>query len=195
MKIKTQEISFPLLKEKKIRLFIKRIDQIHKYISGNKWFKLKYNLVEAKKQDTHSILTFGGAYSNHIAATAAAGKQYGFHTIGFIRGEANQPLNPTLPYAVDCGMQLRYVSREDYRDKTSKVFAEKYLLDFSDCYLIPEKHIVKVESYHIIEGMADEGFLAGIKYDDNHLLIAVTEKRTKQELDKYVDAMKKVINE
>ena len=84
------------------------------------------------------MLTFGGAHSNHIAATAAAGKQFGFQTIGLIRGEAAQTLNPTLQYAVDCGMHLRYVSREDYRDKNSKGFAEKYLLDFSEYYLIPE---------------------------------------------------------
>ena len=70
MEIKTQEISLPLLKEKGIKLFIKRIDQTHKHVSGNKWYKLKYNLIEAEKKGLQTLLTFGGAYSNHIAATA-----------------------------------------------------------------------------------------------------------------------------
>ena len=133
-----QKLLDPLLDKKAIRLFVKREDLIHERMSGNKWRKLKYNVLEAAAKKNDTLLTFGGAYSNHIAATAAAGKQFGFHTIGLIRGEAAQTLNPTLQYAVDCGMHLRYVSREDYRDKSSKSFSEKYLLDFSDCYLIPE---------------------------------------------------------
>ena len=72
MQIESQEISFPLLKEKCIRLFIKRLDKVHSFISGNKWFKLKYNLIEAKRLGCETLLTFGGAYSNHIAATAFA---------------------------------------------------------------------------------------------------------------------------
>ena len=68
MKIETKEISLPLLDEKEVRLFIKRIDKIHPFVSGNKWFKLKYNLLEAKKQGLNTLLTFGGAYSNHISA-------------------------------------------------------------------------------------------------------------------------------
>ena len=133
-----QKLSDPLLEEKAICLFVKREDLIHQKISGNKWRKLRYNVLEAAEKKYVTLLTFGGSYSNHIAATAAAGKQFGFHTIGLIRGEAALNLNPTLKYAVDCGMQLRYVSREDYRDKTSISFAKKYLSDFSDYYLIPE---------------------------------------------------------
>ena len=138
LKVPLQKVINSLLEEKGLDVFIKREDLIHDRISGNKWRKLYYNLQEADAKKYATLITFGGAYSNHIAATAAAGKQFGFHTIGLIRGEAVQPLNSTLQYAVDCGMQLRYVSREDYRDKTSKAFAEKYLLDFNDCYLIPE---------------------------------------------------------
>ena len=138
LKVPLQKVTDSLLEEKGLDVFIKREDLIHDQISGNKWRKLHYNLQEAAVKKYTTLQTFGGAYSNHIAATAAAGKQFGFQTIGLIRGEAVQPLNSTLKYAVDCGMQLKYVSREDYRDKTSKEFAEKYLLDFSDCYFIPE---------------------------------------------------------
>tara|TARA_Y100001954_G_scaffold193637_1_gene208784 strand:+ start:99 stop:1004 length:906 start_codon:yes stop_codon:yes gene_type:complete len=138
LKVPLQKVTDSLLEEKGLDVFIKREDLIHDRISGNKWRKLYYNLQVASAKKYATLQTFGGAYSNHIAATAAAGKQFGFQTIGLIRGEAVHPLNSTLQYAVDCGMQLRYVSREDYRYKTSKVFAEKYLLNNSDYYFIPE---------------------------------------------------------
>ena len=138
MEIKTQEISLPLLKEKEIKLFIKRTDQTHQHISGNKWYKLKYNLIEAKKQGFKTLLTFGGAYSNHIAATACATKENGFKSIGVIRGEEHLPLNPTLQFAKEQGMHIHYVSRSDYREKTTPDFLEKLKVQFSDFYLIPE---------------------------------------------------------
>ena len=87
MKIESQEISLPILKEKDIRLFVKRLDKVHPFISGNKLFKLRYNLIEAKKLGYTTLLTFGGAYSNHIAATAYAAKENCFKSIGIIRGE------------------------------------------------------------------------------------------------------------
>jgi 1-aminocyclopropane-1-carboxylate deaminase/D-cysteine desulfhydrase-like pyridoxal-dependent ACC family enzyme len=90
---------------------------LHPNISGNKLFKLKYNLQEAINQDKKILLTFGGAFSNHIAATAAAGKEYHFKTIGIIRGEKHSNLNPTLKFASDCGMELHYVSRTLYQNK------------------------------------------------------------------------------
>lgn len=138
IKLPLQKVTDSLLEAKGLDVFIKREDLIHDQISGNKWRKLHYNLEEAAAKKYNTLLTFGGAHSNHIAATAFAGKQFGFQTIGFIRGEATQTLNPTLQYALECGMHLHYLSREDYRNKTSKEFAEKYLLDNSDCYLIPE---------------------------------------------------------
>ena len=138
MEIKTQEISLPLLKEKGIKLFIKRTDQTHKHVSGNKWYKLKYNLIEAKKKGFQTLLTFGGAYSNHIAATACAAKENGFKSIGVIRGEEHLPLNPTLQFAKEQGMHIHYVSRSDYREKTTPDFLEKLKVQFSDFYLIPE---------------------------------------------------------
>lgn len=138
MEIKTQEISLPLLKEKEIKLFIKRTDQTHQHISGNKWYKLKYNLIEAKKQGIETLLTFGGAYSNHIAATACAAQEKSFKSIGIIRGEEHFPLNPTLQFAKDNRMLLRYVSRSDYREKTTPDFLEQLKVKFGDFYLIPE---------------------------------------------------------
>ena len=138
MQIKTEEISLTILKEKEIRLYIKRIDQIYNNISGNKYYKLKYNLIEAKKQGARSLLTFGGAYSNHIAATAYAAKENGFRSIGIIRGEEYSPLNPTLALAKKNGMQLHYVNRDDYRLKSTTSFLNKLKLKFIDFYLIPE---------------------------------------------------------
>lgn len=91
---------------------------IHPAISGNKWFKLKYNLVYAHENGFITLLTFGGAYLNHIYATAAAGKEFGFKTIGIIRGEEHLPLNPTLEFAAGQGMQIVYLNRTDYRKST-----------------------------------------------------------------------------
>ena len=138
MKIETQEISTLLLKEKEVRLFIKRIDKVHPFVSGNKWFKLKYNLIEAQNQGIETLLTFGGAYSSHIAATAFAIKERGFKSIGIIRGEEHLPLNPTLRFAKENGMKLQYVARSAYREKTTPEFLEQLKAQFGDFYLIPE---------------------------------------------------------
>jgi len=138
MKIETNEISLGVLNEKKVRLFIKRIDKIHPYVSGNKWFKLKYNLIEAKKKGFNTLLTFGGAYSNHILATSFAAKENGFSSIGIIRGEEHLPLNPTLRIAINNGMKIHYVNRRYYRDKTSSDFLKKLKARFGDFYLLPE---------------------------------------------------------
>ena len=94
--IPLEKIKEDFLKEKNIQLYILREDLTHPEISGNKWRKLKYNIIEAQEKGFDTILTFGGAFSNHIAATAAAGKKYGLKTIGIIRGEEHLPLNPTL---------------------------------------------------------------------------------------------------
>ena len=138
MKIETEEISIPLLIEKEVRLFIKRIDKVHPFVSGNKWFKLKYNLIEAQMQDLDTLLTFGGAFSNHISATAYAAKEKGFKSIGIIRGEEHLPLNPTLHFAKQNGMELHYLSRSDYRKKTNPEFLELLKAQFGCFYLIPE---------------------------------------------------------
>ncbi|MEL7241429.1 MAG: pyridoxal-phosphate dependent enzyme [Cyanobacteria bacterium J06573_2] len=132
-----QQLQDELLTKRGIHLFIKRDDLIHPQISGNKWRKLKYNLQAAKEQEYKRLLTFGGAYSNHIAATAAAGKIFGFDTIGVIRGELVKPLNPTLDLAQNQGMKLVFVDRKEYREEKTKI-AARLQNDFGRCYVIPE---------------------------------------------------------
>jgi len=136
--IPLQAISDAITKEFGVRLFVLRTDLNHSTISGNKLFKLKYNLLEAKKNHNKTILTFGGAFSNHIAATAAAGKEYGFKTIGIIRGEAYPQLNSTLQFATDCGMQLHYVSRMLYQNKKELYEYIDQQFSAESFYLIPE---------------------------------------------------------
>jgi 1-aminocyclopropane-1-carboxylate deaminase len=110
-----EEINMPLFKEKQVQVFIKREDLSHPYISGNKWRKLKYHLLHAEAMHKNTLVTFGGAYSNHLLATAAAGAKYGFRTFGFVRGE--QVSNMVLQLCSIFGMQLQFVSRENYRNK------------------------------------------------------------------------------
>ncbi|HMC00768.1 MAG TPA: pyridoxal-phosphate dependent enzyme [Flavobacteriaceae bacterium] len=124
-----------------ISLFIKREDRIHSSISGNKYRKLKYNLFDAKEKGFKVLLTFGGAFSNHIIAVAASGNQFGFKTIGIIRGEElvdKVDENPTLKQATNYGMQFKFVSRQDFRDKTSEEFIENLKTEFGEFYLLPE---------------------------------------------------------
>ncbi|RIV70502.1 1-aminocyclopropane-1-carboxylate deaminase/D-cysteine desulfhydrase [Flagellimonas aequoris] len=141
MNIPNQHIDHPLLKEKGVTLYIKREDTIHPLISGNKYRKLKYNLEEAKKKGHSTLLTFGGAFSNHIGAVACAGKEFGFKTIGVIRGEELQDQwqhNPTLALAHDQGMRFHFVSREDYRQKEEESFLQSLKKTFGDFYPLPE---------------------------------------------------------
>ncbi|WP_421812954.1 1-aminocyclopropane-1-carboxylate deaminase/D-cysteine desulfhydrase [Flagellimonas sp.] len=136
-----QHIDIPLLREKGITLYLKREDTIHPFVSGNKYRKLKYNLLEAKKQGKDTLLTFGGAFSNHIAATAYAGQEQGLKTIGVIRGEELEDKwqnNPTLNMAHEHGMQFHFVSRSDYRLKNEPSFLKNLKSQFGDFYLLPE---------------------------------------------------------
>ena len=161
MKIPLKKITDPHISDTGVNLFVLRLDEIHPHISGNKFFKLKYNLEEAKRQKKDTLLTFGGAYSNHIAATAAAGKEFGFKTIGIIRGDelqtsprpsddpllipiaigkerVEQTLNRTLSFAKEHGMKLHFVSREEYKKKDSAEFTDSLIHTFGDFYLLPE---------------------------------------------------------
>ena len=133
-----QQLQHPLLQQHELTLWVKREDLLHPHISGNKWRKLKYNLHEAKAQGKETIVTFGGAYSNHIAATAAAGAEFGFKTIGIIRGEEHLPLNPTLQFATEQGMELHYISRELYRHKSEPTFLAELAEKYNHPYLVPE---------------------------------------------------------
>lgn len=124
-----------------IELVVKREDLIHPEVSGNKFRKLKYNIQEAKKINQNTLLTFGGAFSNHIAATAAAGKYCGFKTIGIIRGEELEDKilqNPTLLYAQSCGMTLHFISREAFKQKQTPEFIAQLHALYGEFYLLPE---------------------------------------------------------
>ncbi|WP_445384166.1 1-aminocyclopropane-1-carboxylate deaminase/D-cysteine desulfhydrase [Robiginitalea sp. IMCC44478] len=140
MKSVTQLLKLPLLEHKKVELYVKREDLLFPELSGNKYRKLKYNLKRAAERGHGALLTFGGAFSNHIHATAAAGKLFGFKTIGLIRGEelAGKPLNPTLQAASDNGMQLVFISREAYRQKADPGFLEKINVEYKYPYILPE---------------------------------------------------------
>jgi len=133
-----QRLQSPFLEQANIQLYVKRDDLIHPQFGGNKWRKLKYNLEYAREKQFDTLLTFGGAWSNHIYATAAAGKYFGFSTIGLIRGEEHKPLNTTLSFAKDCGMQLHYINRAEYRQKAEAAYQNKIKQQFGDVYILPE---------------------------------------------------------
>lgn len=140
-----QEIPFSEIEGKNVSLFIKREDELHPFISGNKYRKLKYNLVEARNLGKSKIVTFGGAYSNHIAAVASAGSAFNFETIGVIRGdelafnsEEVIQKNPTLRFASENNMKFHFVSRSNYREKESPEFIADLKSKFGDFYLVPE---------------------------------------------------------
>lgn len=129
-----EEIFNPLFSQKEVRVFVKRDDMIHPFISGNKWRKLKYSLLEAEHQNKKHLVTFGGAYSNHLLATACAGAKFGFKTTGFVRGEdvSNEILNLCRLF----DMQLIFTDRESYKNK--KALFEKYFASDSSAYFIDE---------------------------------------------------------
>lgn len=154
-------------KERNITLFVKREDLLHPQVSGNKYRKLKYNFQQAKVLQIERVLTFGGAYSNHIAAVAAAGKMLGFKTIGIIRGEElGEPpgrtlrKNPTLHFAATQGMHLQFITRASYRLKNEPEFLEKLKEQFGDFYLIPEggTNYLAVKGCEEILGSAEKDF-------------------------------------
>ena len=126
------------LAARRVQLSIVRLDKVHPTITGNKGYKLKYNLLRAHQEQHDTLLTIGGAYSNHLYATAAARHAYGFRTIGIVRGEAHQPLNPTLQFCQDQGMKLHYVSREVFRHRNEAAFQEALVGTFGRHYFLPE---------------------------------------------------------
>lgn len=121
-----------------VQLHLQRDDKLHPVVSGNKWRKLKYNLIEAKKKGYDTLLTFGGAYSNHIHAAAGAAQEFGLKSIGVIRGEEHLPLNPTLQDAQNMGMQFRYMDRSTYREKHEDHVIDMLRKEFGTFYLVPE---------------------------------------------------------
>jgi 1-aminocyclopropane-1-carboxylate deaminase len=139
--IVNEAITIESFSAENVGLYIKREDLLHPDVSGNKYRKLKYNIAEAQNRGHRTILTFGGAYSNHIAAVAAAGKRFNFKTIGVIRGaeiESKIGSNPSLQFAQNKGMQLHFVSRKDYAIKEDDLYIESLRRKFGKFYLLPE---------------------------------------------------------
>lgn len=132
------ELHLEEAREAGVRILVKQEYLNHPHASGNKWWKLKYNLEEAARQNKITLLTFGGAYSNHIYATAAAANELGFKSVGIIRGEETLPLNSTLAFAKSKDMHLHYVSREAYKNKSNPDFIKELHHRFGEFYLIPE---------------------------------------------------------
>lgn len=163
LNIKNQHLSYDFKEFGHIDFSIKRDDKIHPSVSGNKFRKLKYNLIAAKNQSKETLLTFGGAFSNHIAATAAAGKEFGFKTIGVIRGEElvdKIDENPTLAFAKANGMHLHFISREQYNQKESPAFKNELSIKFGGFYLLPEggTNTLAVQGCEEILTEADQAF-------------------------------------
>ena len=133
------ELTNKAISDAGIRLYVKRDDLIHPTVSGNKMRKLKYTLLEAKTRNETQILTFGGAYSNHLYATAAAGKVLGFETIGIVRGEdAMRNPSPTLRFCMNQGMQLHYVTRQEYKLRHDPEYLRAILAQYGNPFIIPE---------------------------------------------------------
>ncbi len=133
-------VHLPIFSEKRLHVWMKRDDLLHPDISGNKWRKMKYNLIEARQQGFTRLMTFGGAYSNHLYATAAAGKVFGFQTLGIVRGdELHSESSKTLAFCAACGMELHFVSRTAYRDKPQILTAiQQENPIWQEAYFVPE---------------------------------------------------------
>lgn len=133
-----QYLQWNLAKQKDVEVLVRRDDLIDTHLSGNKFYKLFYNLRAAKALGCSQLLSFGGAYSNHIYALAAAANAYGFKAIGVIRGERPKQLSATLSDAEAWGMQLHFVSRADYRDRCSGELMAELMAQYGDFFEIPE---------------------------------------------------------
>ncbi len=145
-------------------LFIKRDDRIHPFISGNKWRKLKYLLAKATAEKKTKLVTFGGAYSNHLLATACAGASFGFQTVGIVRGEENAQLNPVLFLCKQFGMEIIYIDRTTYLEK-EKYYNSHYQND-SSAFFIDEGG----KSKEAIKGCAE--LMVELDQNYDHILLA-----------------------
>ena len=182
-----EELHDPVFDQAGVRVLIKREDLNNPLVPGNKWWKLKYNLIEARNKGFNTLLTFGGAYSNHLLATAAAARRLGFSSIGIVRGEEVLPLNRVLQQAREYGMALHYVSRTEYRNKLEPSFVEKLRRQFGDFYLIPEGGTNRLA----VRGVAE--FAATLPSDFDYLCCAVGTGGTLAGVINGLNGQKKVI--
>jgi 1-aminocyclopropane-1-carboxylate deaminase len=148
------------LKKKQITVSVLRLDKINPVVSGNKLFKLHYFLEKAKAASMQGILTFGGAYSNHLVATAFACKTAGLKSVGFVRGEKPPKLSHTLLACIEHEMQLHYISREEYDKKTTTLFLEKLLQRFNGFMVVPEGgyHPAGANGAALITGLINKNY-------------------------------------
>lgn len=128
----------PAAERRGVQLLLWRDDLLNPYLPGNKARKLKYNLLQAQAEGHTRLLTFGGAYSNHLAAVAAAGRLHGLATVGLVRGEAHQPLNATLAGCEAAGMALHYLDRATYRRRAEPALLAELQQRYGPAYLLPE---------------------------------------------------------
>ena len=133
-----QLINHPFFAKKNIKLFIKRDDLLHPILSGNKWRKLKYQLLHVLERNYTGVVSFGGAFSNHIHALAGAGHTYNIPTAGIIRGDSHALKNPTLTRAAELGMELHLVSREEYKQRNTFEYSKLLAERFPGFYQCPE---------------------------------------------------------
>lgn len=170
-----QPLAGDLLRNKNVAMDVLRLDRIHPVISGNKWFKLKYHLQEAQQQNKKGILTFGGAWSNHLVATALACRQANLASIGIIRGEKPAELSATLQEVQEYNMQLQFISRAAYSNEAAVIPALQSA--YPDYYIVPQGgqshlgvqgaaeilQLTQIKSYSHISCAAGTGtMLAGI---------------------------------
>ena len=137
-RITVDKVDDPIIRSRNVSLDVLRLDKIHPVISGNKWFKLKYHLDNYNAGNYKGIITFGGAWSNHIIATACACYLKNIKCTGIIRGEKPPQLSPTLHQVIEYGMELVFVSRESYKEKNEAHFISSIDKDLEDYYLVPE---------------------------------------------------------
>jgi 1-aminocyclopropane-1-carboxylate deaminase/D-cysteine desulfhydrase-like pyridoxal-dependent ACC family enzyme len=181
--IPVQKINHPLFIEQHIEVNILRLDRVHPIVSGNKLFKLHYFLKEAELKPGKAIVTFGGAYSNHLIATAFACKKMGIQCIGIVRGESAAILSPTLQQCIAYGMQLIFVSRELYHHKNEPAFLKELNINVEDCIVIPEggyhplgakgaslimNSFTKKDYTHICTAVGTATTLAGLLMEKTH---------------------------
>lgn len=133
-----QAVAHEAFSEHGLRLWVKRDDLLHPHVSGNKWRKLKHNLLEAHRLGCTKLITFGGAFSNHLAAVAAAGLDFGFSTMGIVSGEASSVGNATLGFASECGMDLFFTSRANLRNKTENELLDELKIETDGAFVLPQ---------------------------------------------------------
>lgn len=138
-----ETLSLPFTQKQLVKIDCLRLDKIHPFVSGNKWYKLKYSILHGYQAGKTQFISFGGAYSNHLHALAFAGKYLNVQTIGIVRGEPAKPLNPTLQDCQDWGMTLHWIARDQYRllaeqNESSQFAMQPFLNLYPDAWVIPE---------------------------------------------------------